>query len=142
MWFTIRTSSDGPGFGNVDGRGGDRPNILDPSLLGKTIDHPDQSTSILKGSAFDSNIDPGSLGDIPRAAFRADPVNNTNLSLTKSFILPSNGQVIQLQAELYNAFNHALFAPPADVYPSDVFGKIVDTQNKGRVMQITLRWSF
>ena len=142
MWFTVRTSSDGPGFGNVDGRGGDRPNILDPSLLGKTIDHPDQSTSILKGSAFDTNIDPGSLGDIPRAAFRADPVNNTNLSLTKSFILPSKEQVIQLQAELYNAFNHALFAPPADVYPSDVFGKIVDTQNKGRVMQITLRWSF
>ena len=28
--FSIRSGSDGPGFGNVDGTGGDRPHVIDP----------------------------------------------------------------------------------------------------------------
>ena len=145
MWFTVRTSSDGPKFGNVDGRGADRVNILNPDLLGATIDHPDTSTSILapeNQELFDTDIEPGGLGDIPRMAFRADPVNNTNLALTKSFTFSAKEQILQFRAEFQNFLNHPLFAPPGDVFPSDVFGKIVDTQNKGRVMQFTLRWSF
>ncbi len=120
-------------------------NILDPDLLGSTIDHPDTSTSILapeNQELFDTDIEPGGLGDIPRMAFRADPVNNTNLALTKSFTFSAKEQILQFRAEFQNFLNHPLFAPPGDVFPSDVFGKIVDTQNKGRVMQFTLRWSF
>ena len=41
MPFTVITGSDGPGSGNVDGVNGDRPNILDPSILGMANSNPD-----------------------------------------------------------------------------------------------------
>ena len=45
--FTVVSGSDAPGFGNVDGNGGDRPNLLDPSILGRTIGNPDTSAKLL-----------------------------------------------------------------------------------------------
>lgn len=45
--YHIHTGSDGPGVGNVDGWGQDRPNIKDPSLLGKSIDDPDTSQRLM-----------------------------------------------------------------------------------------------
>ena len=46
------TTLDGPGFGNVDGNGGDRPNLLDPSILGRSIGNPDTSVARLPRAAF------------------------------------------------------------------------------------------
>ena len=43
------TTFDGPGYGNVDGNGGDRPNILDTSILGRTVGNPDTSLSPAAG---------------------------------------------------------------------------------------------
>ncbi|MDA2928994.1 carboxypeptidase regulatory-like domain-containing protein [Acidobacteria bacterium AH-259-O06] len=83
-WFDITTSSDAPGFGNVDGVKDDRPNITNPSSLGRT----------------------------------------------------------EFRTEFRNFFNHPRFKRPGDVFPSPVFGKIIDTQNKGRVMQFMLKVSF
>jgi hypothetical protein len=37
---------------------------------------------------------------------------------------------------LYNATNHPQFERPGDVFPSPVFGRIIDTQNKRRVVQL------
>ena len=54
VWFDVTTSSDSPGFGNVDGEGSDRPNINDPIILGKAIDDPDTSTSIFRAELFNS----------------------------------------------------------------------------------------
>ncbi|MEE8160304.1 MAG: TonB-dependent receptor [Acidobacteriota bacterium] len=141
-WFGIETSSDAPGFGNVDGEGGDRPNVTNPSILGKAIDNPDTSTSILKPEFFNTDIPPGGRGNEPVRAFRADPVSNTNLALTKSFTFSQREQALQFRVEFLNLFNHPLFARPGDVFPADIFGKIVDTQNKGRVIQFILRLNF
>ena len=44
--FNVVTGSDGPGFGNVDGSGNDRPNLLNPSVLGRTIGNPDTAASL------------------------------------------------------------------------------------------------
>ena len=44
--------SDAPGIGNVDGDRRDRPMVVDPSVLGRTIGHPDNSTQLLPRSAF------------------------------------------------------------------------------------------
>ena len=131
-----------PGFRNVDGEGGDRPNVTNPSILGKAIDNPDTSTSILKPEFFNTDIPPGGRGNEPVRAFRADPVSNTNLALTKSLTLSQREQALQFRVEFLNLFNHPLFARPGDVFPADIFGKIVDTQNKGRVIQFILRLNF
>ena len=50
--FTIETGSDARGFGNLDGQNGDRPNLIDTSVLGAKVDHPDKSTRLLPKSAF------------------------------------------------------------------------------------------
>jgi hypothetical protein len=50
--FTVITGSDGPGFGNVDGSNGDRPNVVDTSVLGRTYGDPNTSGALLPRSAF------------------------------------------------------------------------------------------
>jgi pimeloyl-ACP methyl ester carboxylesterase len=45
--FHVHTGSDGPGYGNVDGDTQDRPNILNPPQLGKSIDNPDIAPTLL-----------------------------------------------------------------------------------------------
>ena len=47
--FTLRSGSDSPGVGNVDGASSDRPNVADPAVLGRRIDHPDTSVETLAG---------------------------------------------------------------------------------------------
>jgi hypothetical protein len=41
--YHFHTGSDAPDYGNVDGNTQDRPNILNPSLPGKSLDNPDRS---------------------------------------------------------------------------------------------------
>ena len=50
--FTVYTGSDAPGYGNVDGSGKDRPNVVNPAVLGRTIGNPDTATELLPASAF------------------------------------------------------------------------------------------
>jgi len=47
MPFTVNSGSDAPGFGNVDGNGNDRPNLVDPSILGRAAGDPDKSRAQL-----------------------------------------------------------------------------------------------
>jgi hypothetical protein len=50
--FDVLSGSDGPGYGNVDGAIGDRPNLFEPAILGRTINNPDTATQMLPRSAF------------------------------------------------------------------------------------------
>ena len=50
--FTVEAGSDAPPLGNVDGEWQDRPSILDPSILHRSVDNPDTSQSVLRRSAF------------------------------------------------------------------------------------------
>ena len=140
-WFDITTSSDAPGFGNVDGVKDDRPNITNPSILGRTVDDPDSSTSILKPESFNTDIPPGGRGNLGLRVFRSDDLNYTNLALAKIFPLAGE-KMLEFRTEFRSFFNHPRFKRPGDVFPSPVFGKIIDTQNKGRVMQFMLKVSF
>jgi len=140
-WFNISTSSDGPGFGNVDGESDDRPNILKPAILGSAVDDPDTSNLTFNPAFFDSNIPPGGRGNIGLRVFRKDSLNTTNLSLRKRFRLTEeNG--LGLRVDFTNLFNHPQFQRPGDVFPSPTFGSIVDTQNKGRVIQARIELEF
>ena len=87
--FVIRSGSDGPGFGNVDGAAGDRPHIVDPSILGRSIDHPDTAPSRLPLSAF-AFVQPGEpRGNLARNAFRKDGIRNVNLALSRTWNRPA-----------------------------------------------------
>ena len=137
--FGISSSSDAPGFGNVDGEGDDRVNIVNPKILGSIIDHPDISQSIFKPDFFNSNLPVGGRGNLGLSVFGTDAINNTNLAVSKSFRSGKDEMYVRVRMEFENLFNHAHFQRPGDVFPTDVFGKIVDTENKGRTIQARLQ---
>ncbi len=139
--FSVLTGSDGPGFGNVDGDNGDRPNILDPSILGRSISNPDTSRQMLPASAF-SFIRPGEIrGSLGANTFRKGGIRNVNAAISRSFALHGDRKV-DLRAESVNFFNTPQFAAPVLELTNPGFGIINNTLNDGRAFRFTLRFIF
>ncbi len=139
--FTLSSGSDGPGFGNVDGAGGDRPNLLDPSVLGRSVDHPDQSTEQLPASAF-GFIRPGELaGSIGRNTFHKDGIRNVNAAVSRRWRLGGE-KALTFRAESLNFFNTPQFAEPGKELTNPNFGVITNTLNEGRTFRLRLQLGF
>ena len=139
--FSLRSGSDGPGFGNVDGLSGDRPNVVDPSVLGRTIGHPNNSEALLPREAF-AFISPGDpRGNLGRNTFRRGPIRNVNISLGKSWRLQPEKE-ISLRAESINVLNTPQFAQPGTGLTDSNFGAITNTLNEGRAFRFHLRFGF
>jgi hypothetical protein len=138
--LTLYIGSDSPGYGNVDGGPSDRPNILDPSILGLTISHPDTAPLIIRRDRF-AYIAPGERrGSVARNAFRKAGIANYNAALSKSWRFGNGSQrTAILRGEAYNLTNHAQFDEPQRNLSSPSFGRITNTLNDGRVFQIGLR---
>src|SRR6266404_5911359 len=101
--YHIHTGGNAPGYGNVDGSTGDRPNILNPSLLGKSFDNPDTVVGLLGAETcrapgtdglpylhcqnFDANISPGGRGNLGMNTFRKDGTANSNVAFGRIFRL-------------------------------------------------------
>lgn len=142
--FSVEVGTDSPPFGNVDGERNDRPSILDPSLLGSSVDHPDTARKVLRRNAFDMSAPFRELrGNLSRAAFRKDGTTNFNVAVSRSIPISSDQtREVLLRAEFINAFNHPQFAPPSPNLTDPNFGQITNTQNAGRIVQVTVRFSF
>ena len=139
--FSIRSGSDGPGFGNVDGTGGDRPHVIDPALLGRTIGNPDTSRDLLPVSAF-RFIDPTEPGgNVGRNTFRKGRIANVNAALSKSWRLSSE-KSFTFRAESVNFLNTPQSAEPSTQLTSPAFGQITNTLNDGRAFRFHLRFDF
>jgi len=139
--FSVVTGSDAPGFGNVDGDQGDRPDILDPSILGRTIGHPDTSLRLLPRSAF-GYIRPGEpRGNIGNNTFRKAGIGNVNASLSRTFAAGGDRR-FSIRAEAVNLFNTPQFAEPWRELSSPNFGYITNTLNDGRAFRFTGRLSW
>ena len=139
--FVIDTGSDGAGFGNVDGTGRDRPNLLDPSVLGRAIDDPDTSRALMPFSAFGFLALGQASGTLGRHVLRKDAINNINLSLSRSWPVGAE-QAIDFRAESINLFNSPQFAEPGFNLTSPNFGQITNTLNDGRTFRFLLQFSF
>jgi hypothetical protein len=135
------TTFDAPNFGNVDGNGGDRPMLLDPSILGRTIGDPDTSVRMLPRAAF-SFIRPTELaGNLGINVFRRGPIRNVNAALSRVFPV---GQDLRLtfRAESINFLNTPQFAEPGATVGAPEFGFITNTLNDGRTFRfgLSLGW--
>ncbi len=139
--FSLRSGSDGPGQGNVDGAGSDRPNLVDPSILGAVVDHPDTSVQKLPPSAFGliGPTDPG--GSLGRNTFRKDQVWNVNFGLSRRFHFGGDYAML-FRVQSLNFLNHAQFAEPDLNLTSRTFAAITNTLNDGRNFKFTLRFIF
>jgi hypothetical protein len=141
--FNVEIGSDSPGVANVDGEFPDRPSILDISLLGKSVDHPDTSQSILRRSAF--STDDALLigrGNIGRNALRKDGAANFNVALARTFSLAQTGAALAFRAEVVNLTNHPQFDAPKNALTAPSFGQITNTMNAGRSMQFVMNLRF
>ena len=140
--FTVESGSDGPGFGNVDGRRGDRPVLLDPSVLGRVVGSPDTAASLLPRSAFRFIDAPSEqAGTLGRNMFRKGKIANVNASLARRIAIGSEWSV-EFRAEAINSFNTPQFAEPGKSLSSPNFGQINNTLNDGRTFrfQFKLGW--
>ncbi|MBE7543409.1 MAG: hypothetical protein M9913_08395 [Bryobacteraceae bacterium] len=135
--FTVGTGSDAPGFGNVDGIGGDRPNVVDPSILGRTIGNPDTSRARLPRSAFAYLPIGADRGNLGRYTFRRGGIYNVNAGLLRQWILPGDAR-LQFRADSVNFLNTPQFAEPGANMTDPNFGAITNTLNEGRNFRFNL----
>jgi hypothetical protein len=139
--FTVFTGSDAPGFGNVDGTPGDRPNLLDLAVLGRTIGNPDTSRQLLPTSAF-AFLTPGTLeGNLGRNTFRKGPIRNVNASVSRRFAVWRE-KPLTFRAESVNVFNTPQFAAPDNMLTDSSFGAITNTLNNGRSLRLAASFEF
>jgi hypothetical protein len=138
--FYLQTGSDTLGYGNVDGSGSDRPNILDPSILGMTIGDPDTSAQILSRDRF-AFITPGeNAGNLAYNSFRKSPIRNVNTALAREWRWGATEYwTLRFQAEAFNLGNHPQFDAPNYTLSNNSFGKITNTLNSGRTLQLSVR---
>jgi hypothetical protein len=141
--FNLSTGADGPGFGNVDGNGGDRPILLDPSILGRTIADPDTSRQMLPRTAF-RFIQPSEIvalresGSLGRNVFRKGPIRNVNAALARTWGFKHDLR-LTFRAESNNLFNTPQFAEPGFDLANPNFGAITNTLNDGRTFKFALQ---
>jgi hypothetical protein len=139
--FLVQSGSDSPGYGNVDGASGDRVDILDPSILGRTIGSPDTSRALLPKSAFAFFQFPATAGNLGRNVFRKGGIYNLNAALARRFKV-FREQTLQFRAESINLLNTAQFAAPGANLTNPEFGMITNTLNDGRTFRFQLSFDF
>jgi hypothetical protein len=139
--FNLKSGSDAPGFGNVDGVSGDRPNLVEASILGRSIRHPDVSRQLLPRSAFAYFPAGTPFGNLGRNVFRRGPIRNLNASLEGAWVLPRDRR-LSLRVESINLGNTPQFAEPGTALTDPNFGVITNTLNEGRAFRLQLRFAF
>ncbi len=139
--FTVLSGSDAPGYGNVDGNGNDRPNLVDPSILGRTIDNPDTSRALLPRSAFSYMKPTDERGNLGRDTFRKDGIGNVNAAVAREWSL-GNGRRLAFRGESINLFNTPQFAQPGADLANANFGQITNTLNDGRTFRFQLAFAW
>jgi hypothetical protein len=139
--FTVLSGSDGPGFGNVDANGGDRPNLLRPEILGRTVGHPDTSRTLLPRAAFQFIQPTDPRGNLGRNTFRRGGIRNVNASLAREWNA-GNGRKVRLRIESVNLLNTPQFAEPGLELALANFGQITNTLNDGRAFRMGLQFSW
>lgn len=157
---------------NGDAVGGDRPFLLDPSILGRSVDNGrvnpatgrKYSQEQLSNAAFWPTADiaatkqwpwyPGSgiVGSLGRNTFRAHGQNNWDVAFIKNVRLYGERHRLQFRAEMFNLMNRVQFDMPAYVSLVDTgvagwrlqsrFGEITAQRNSPRWMQMSLRYTF
>lgn len=129
--FTVQSGSDAPGFGNVDGNGQDRPNLLDPSILGRSLGNPDTSAALLPRSAFAFIQPTDDRGNLGRNTFFKGAIRNVNAALSRRWVIQGERSLL-LRAESVNFLNTPQFAEPGFELSNPNFGVITNTLNDGR----------
>jgi len=124
--------------------GNQRPNVICSQLSTGLSYHDAARTggAVLNQDCFG---DPGDNvpGNAPRhfSNLRGDGIRNLDMSLSKEFKI-REGQLLQVRAEVFNAFNHQRFAFPDLGSGDGALGTVTSTTNNFRRMQFGARFEF
>lgn len=128
--------------------GGDRPDIVDLSILGRSFDNPNVvvprtafATPAFIAPTAASPGKVGTYGTLPRNAFRRDGLNNWDFGVARKFRL-KEGVGLQFRGEFFDLFNHTQFNGPVISLASSVFGQIRSAANPSRNIRLALKLSF
>ncbi len=157
---------------NGDGIGGDRPFLLDPHVLGRSIDNAriDPATGLQFGqealplAAFGPTAaqattkqwpwypGTGVVGSLGRNTFWTAGQNNWDFAVSKDVRLFGERQHLQFRADMFNLMNRVQFDLPAFVSVVDTsvagyqlnpnFGRITGQRNSARNMLMMLKYVF
>ncbi|MFL6304867.1 MAG: TonB-dependent receptor domain-containing protein [Candidatus Sulfotelmatobacter sp.] len=124
--------------------GNQRPNVT-CSQLSTGLSYRD--AAITGGSVINQDCfgDPGDNipGNAPRhfSTLRGEGIHNLDTSLSKEFKIREN-KLLQVRAEMFNAFNHQRFAFPDLGSGDGALGQVTSTTNNFRRMQFGARFQF
>lgn len=142
--FTI--TSTGFDDVNFDGFIEARPVILDPSILGRQIDDPATSTTLLPASAFRRpTVNDYGCCIVGRNTFFADSLKRVDFGIYRNFKMPYNeNHRLNLRADLFNAFNTVQLGFPNPDVTTPTFGRITgfNSTYTPRTIQLSLRYQY
>ena len=130
---------------NFDGFSESRPVVLDPSVLGNSINHPATSRDALPRSAFraltSNDFNTPILG---RNTFFLDGTKYVDFGLAKIFSMPWEGHKLTVRADMFNVMNHVQYGFPSSAIANTNFGAItsVATLYTPRNIQVSLRYQY
>ena len=136
--------------------------MLNAAAEGLSLDNPDTSQAkILGGSPcvfatgpksadtpyyqcanFDTLLPVGGRGSLGANTYRKDGTANFNLAFGRTFHLPGGERTMEFRSEFLNLMNSPQFDKPGVNVSNGTFGKIVNTINKGRQVQFSVKLSF
>jgi hypothetical protein len=115
--------------------------LIDPSVLGRTIDDPDTSAARLPRSAFAFIQPVEEAGNLGVNVFRKGGVHNVNAAVSRAFHLRGDAR-LTFRAESINLLNTPQFAEPGSMLGAPEFGYITNTLNDGRTFrfEVSVGW--
>src|SRR5437867_11444689 len=109
-------------------------------MYGNPNNGPKNSNQWFNTSIFSSAT--GAQGTEPRNAVRGPGIKTLDLSLFKTFVVPSYG-ALELRVEGFNIFNWAQYNQPVQWLGDPNFGKITGTRlNSERQVQLAARYIY
>ena len=130
---------------NFDGFSESRPVLLDPSILGNSVNLPATSREALPRAAFRTLTSAETNASlVGRNTFFLDGVKNIDFGIAKVFSMPWEGHKFTLRADLFNAFNHVQYGFPSSSIANTNFGALtsVATLYAPRSIQVSLRYIY
>jgi hypothetical protein len=140
--FTVTTTAVDLNF---DGFSESRPVLLDPSVLGASVNHPSTSRDVLPRSAFRAlTIADFNTPILGRNTFYIDGTKTLDFGLMKTFSMPWEGHKLVVRADMFNSLNHVQYGIPSASIANTNFGAItgIATLYQPRNIQVSLRYQY
>ena len=134
--FMTFIGTDNENIGTVSGRSTQYPNLVgDPNAIARRTPNLWFNTAAFAVPA------PFTVGNAGRNIVRTDGLTNLDFALYKRWKFLETRHV-ELRGESFNLLNHPSFGYPGTVVATPQFGKVSNTRNSGRQMQLALKVQF